>query len=153
MSRLHRQCVIDGGRAGRAASRRVCSDQGGTERHDKVDGRGLCGADGIRCNALCPSSVLTPNLDQLIDELPNSKEVIEFRNAINLLGYTATPDQVASAVVFLASPGAAFMTGGIVPVSGRSECGYRVKFVSRTDFYIRSWRQGPSMPNPIHKAD
>ena len=85
------------------------------------------GADGIRCNAVCPSSVLTPNLDQLIAELPNSEEVIEFRNAINLLGYTATPDQVASVVVFLAGPAAAFMTGAIVPVSGGSECGYGVR--------------------------
>lgn len=85
------------------------------------------GADGIRCNAVCPSSVLTPNLDQLIAELPNSEEMIEFRNAINLLGYTATPDQVASVVVFLAAPAAAFMTGAIVPVSGGSECGYGVR--------------------------
>jgi NAD(P)-dependent dehydrogenase (short-subunit alcohol dehydrogenase family) len=86
------------------------------------------GADGIRVNALCPSSVLTPNVDAMIEQLPNAPEVIELRKNINALGWTATPPQIAAVAVFLCSPQAAFMTGAIVPVSGGSECGYGVKY-------------------------
>ena len=85
------------------------------------------GPDGIRCNAVCPSSVRTPATDKLINEKPNAEEIVEYRTKINHLGYTATPDQIASVVVFLASPAAGFITGAIVPVSGGSECGYGVK--------------------------
>jgi NAD(P)-dependent dehydrogenase (short-subunit alcohol dehydrogenase family) len=86
------------------------------------------GPDGIRCNAICPSSVLTPNVDKMIEELPNAEEIVHLRKSINVLGYTATPDQIAAVAVFLASPAAAFMTGSIVPVSGGSECGYGIKY-------------------------
>jgi NAD(P)-dependent dehydrogenase (short-subunit alcohol dehydrogenase family) len=86
------------------------------------------GPDGIRCNALCPSSVITPNTDKLIDALPNPDSMISLRKSINHLGYTATPQEIAAVAVFLASPAAAFMTGAIVPVSGGSECGYGVKY-------------------------
>ena len=86
------------------------------------------GPDGIRCNAICPSSVLTPNVDKMIDALPNSEEIVQLRKSINCLGYTATPDQIASVAVFLASPAAGFMTGAIVPVSGGTECGYGIKY-------------------------
>lgn len=86
------------------------------------------GADGIRCNALCPSSVLTPNTGKLIDALPDPSGMIALRRNINHLGYTAQPEEIASVVVFLASPAASFMTGAIVPVSGGSECGYGIKY-------------------------
>ena len=86
------------------------------------------GDDGIRCNALCPSSVLTPNVDKLIEALPNASEIINLRKSINALGFTATPQHIADAAVFLCSPQAAFMTGAIVPVSGGSECGYGIKY-------------------------
>lgn len=86
------------------------------------------GAHGIRCNALCPSSVLTPNVDKMIEALPNASEIIALRKSINALGFTATPHHIAAAAVFLCSPQAAFMTGAIVPVSGGSECGYGVKY-------------------------
>lgn len=86
------------------------------------------GPDGIRCNAVCPSSVLTPNVDKIIEALPNAQEIVQLRKSINCLGYTAMPGQIASVAVFLASPAAAFMTGALVPVSGGTECGYGIKY-------------------------
>lgn len=86
------------------------------------------GADGIHCNALCPSSVLTPKVDDLITASPDAAEIIELRQRINCLGYTATPAQIAAAATFLVSPAASFITGAIVPVSGGSDCGYGIKF-------------------------
>lgn len=86
------------------------------------------GADGIRCNALCPSSVLTPAVDALIAAQPNAAQIVELRKTINTLGFTATPEHIAAVAVFLASPAAAFITGAIVPVSGGSECGYGIKY-------------------------
>ena len=85
------------------------------------------GADGIRCNAICPSSVLTPKTDEMIAQSSHPERVVELRKQINHLGYTATAEEIASVAVFLASPGAAFMTGAILPVSGGAECGYGVK--------------------------
>jgi NAD(P)-dependent dehydrogenase (short-subunit alcohol dehydrogenase family) len=86
------------------------------------------GRDGIRVNALCPSSVRTPNTDKLIQAAPNPRAIVKLRKTINHLGYTATPEEIASVAVFLASPAASFMTGAIVPVSGGSECGYGIKY-------------------------
>jgi NAD(P)-dependent dehydrogenase (short-subunit alcohol dehydrogenase family) len=83
--------------------------------------------DGVRVNAVCPSSVITPNTDKLVNESPNPAKVVEKRKQITLLGYTAQPEEIASVVVFLASPAASFMTGAVVPVSGGSECGYGIK--------------------------
>ena len=85
------------------------------------------GKDGIRCNAVCPSSVLTPATDKMIAAEPNADEIVELRKTINHLGFTATPEQVASVVVFLASSAAEFMTGAVIPVSGGTECGYGIK--------------------------
>jgi len=86
------------------------------------------GGDGIRCNAICPSSVVTPNVDKMIAALPNSQEIVQLRQSINPLGYVATPQEIAAVAVFLASPAASFMTGAVVPVSGGAECGYGVKY-------------------------
>lgn len=86
------------------------------------------GREGIRCNAIAPSSVLTPNVDRMIAALPNAAEVVELRKNINLLGYTSQPREIASVVVFLASHDASFITGAVIPVSGGSECGYGLKY-------------------------
>jgi meso-butanediol dehydrogenase/(S,S)-butanediol dehydrogenase/diacetyl reductase len=85
------------------------------------------GPDGVRVNAVCPSCVITPNTDVLVNESPNPAKVVEKRKQITLLGYTASADEIANVVVFLASPAASFVTGAIVPVSGGSEVGYGIK--------------------------
>jgi len=86
------------------------------------------GQDGIRANALCPSSVLTPNVDKMIAAAPDAAQIVELRRNINVLGFTATPQHIADAALFLCSPAAAFMTGALIPVSGGSECGYGLKY-------------------------
>src|SRR5687768_9979294 len=59
------------------------------------------GADGIRANAVCPSSVLTPKTDEMISAAPDPAAVVELRKKINHLGYTAEPREVASVILFL----------------------------------------------------
>lgn len=86
------------------------------------------GADGIRCNAVCPGAVVTPNSEAVIASSPDAAHLRQVRNSLSSLGTTATAQQVASVVAFLASPAAGFMTGALVPVSGGLECGYGIKF-------------------------
>ena len=86
------------------------------------------GADGIRCNAVCPGAVQTPNAERVIQGSPNATHLRQARNSISALGSTATPEQIANVVVFLASPAASYMTGALIPVSGGLECGYGIKY-------------------------
>lgn len=86
------------------------------------------GSVGIRCNAVCPSAVSTPNADRAIAASDKGKKLLELRRRIGHLDYAARPQQIASVVLFLASPAAAYMTGALVPVSGGSECGYGLKY-------------------------
>lgn len=44
---------------------------------------------------------------------------------MHLLDRMATPDEIAAAIVFLASPAAAFITGVALPVEGGATLGYR----------------------------
>lgn len=85
------------------------------------------GRDGIRVNAVCPSTVETENVDKIIDSKENPAAIREARRGVTSLGAVASAGMIAEAILFLASPGAAFIHGALVPVSGGSECGYGQK--------------------------
>ena len=58
-----------------------------------------------------------PVLSSLVtEELPDELKA-KYREQIPL-GRMATPDEVASSVLFLASEGAAYITGAVIPVDG-----------------------------------
>jgi NAD(P)-dependent dehydrogenase (short-subunit alcohol dehydrogenase family) len=73
------------------------------------------GAQGISVTTVAPGFVETDMARSVLDG-PRGDDV----RAQSPLGRVATPEEVASAVVWLASPGARFSTGTIVDVNGAS---------------------------------
>lgn len=71
---------------------------------------------GIRVNAVCPSNIRTPMFDALAGDV-NSEAGLAALKAKQPLGI-GEPEQVASAVAFLLSDAASFITGVNLPVDG-----------------------------------
>ncbi|WP_341329492.1 SDR family NAD(P)-dependent oxidoreductase [Mycobacterium shinjukuense] len=72
--------------------------------------------EGIRVNAVCPGPVLTPMLAQAKAE--RGPQADEFYLSHIPLGRLGTPEDVANAVVWLASDEAAYITGQALAVDG-----------------------------------
>ena len=70
------------------------------------------GARGVRVNAIAPGYIDTPMTQALPEE---ARKLIVDNTPLRSIG---TTDDVAGAVVFLASPRARFLTGVILPVDG-----------------------------------
>jgi len=71
------------------------------------------GKQGIRCNAIAPGVMETPALIANV-----SPEDIALYRRNHLTPRLGLPEDVAATVVFLASPGAAFITGQTIRVDG-----------------------------------
>ncbi len=70
--------------------------------------------EGLRINAVCPAVIETPMIEgELYDE-----ERLAKLKAIHPVGRFGQPEEVASAVLWLCSDGASFMTGHALPVDG-----------------------------------
>lgn len=63
-------------------------------------------ADGIRCNAICPGIIDTPST-----RADDTEELRQLRMSKTLAGRYGTPDDIASAAVFLAGDESGFVTG------------------------------------------
>jgi NAD(P)-dependent dehydrogenase (short-subunit alcohol dehydrogenase family) len=83
------------------------------------------GADGIRVNCVCPAGVDTPLMRGWAETMPDPAEVLRSQAAMHLMNRMATPDEIAAAILFLASPAASFITGVALPVEGGATLGYR----------------------------
>jgi NAD(P)-dependent dehydrogenase (short-subunit alcohol dehydrogenase family) len=71
--------------------------------------------EGVRVNAVCPGVIDTPMVDRAAEETP---EQLEQFVQMQPLGRKGTPEEVADAVVWLASEEASFVTGNAYPVDG-----------------------------------
>jgi meso-butanediol dehydrogenase / (S,S)-butanediol dehydrogenase / diacetyl reductase len=81
------------------------------------------GRQGIRANSVCPGWVRTPMGDHDMDELAEAhgtdREGAYARaHEQHPLGRPAQPEEIADVIAFLASPGAAYVTGATVMVDG-----------------------------------
>ncbi len=75
---------------------------------------------GIRCNCVAPSRVHTPFVDNFIAKNypDNAEEMFDKLSKSQPIGRMGTPEEVASAVAYLCSDEAAFITGTNFPVDG-----------------------------------
>jgi 2-keto-3-deoxy-L-fuconate dehydrogenase len=72
-------------------------------------------ADGVRVNAVCPGTVDSPWVRRLVEEIGESLEALRARQ---LMGRLGTTDEIATAVAYLASDEAAFVTGTALVIDG-----------------------------------
>ncbi len=72
-------------------------------------------ADGVRVNAVCPGTVDSPWVRRLVDEAGESLDALRARQPMGRLG---SPDEIAEAVLYLASKDAAFVTGTAFVIDG-----------------------------------
>ncbi len=68
----------------------------------------------IRVNAVAPTFVRTPFIAPLLNDAGKMATIV----AATPMGRIAEPEEVADAILFLASPAAAMITGTILPVDG-----------------------------------
>jgi NAD(P)-dependent dehydrogenase (short-subunit alcohol dehydrogenase family) len=69
--------------------------------------------NGIRVNAIAPATALTESRQKLLDATARERMLARIPS-----GKFIAPEEVAAAVVFLASPGAASITGHTLPLDG-----------------------------------
>jgi NAD(P)-dependent dehydrogenase (short-subunit alcohol dehydrogenase family) len=79
--------------------------------------------DGIRVNAIAPGVVETGVLDELAGSPDAAKEVYKGLNAIHPLGRNGQPSEIASAIAYLLSDEAAWVTGAIWNIDGGMSAG------------------------------
>jgi NAD(P)-dependent dehydrogenase (short-subunit alcohol dehydrogenase family) len=72
---------------------------------------------GIRVNAVAPGTIRTERVKRLPEE-PGGSEYLAAVERMHPMGRLGEPAEVASAIVFLASDDASFITGAVLPVDG-----------------------------------
>jgi NAD(P)-dependent dehydrogenase (short-subunit alcohol dehydrogenase family) len=78
---------------------------------------------GVRCNCICPGTIHTPLVDKYYREFyapkgVSKEEMLKMLGDRQPMGRLGRPDEIAGAVVYLASPAAAFATGSSLVLDG-----------------------------------
>jgi NAD(P)-dependent dehydrogenase (short-subunit alcohol dehydrogenase family) len=87
------------------------------------------GIRGVRVNAVCPGFIDTP-MFRSVFESPNMNSMRERYRDEHKLGRFGRPEEIASAVLFLASDEASFVTGHALVVDGGFTAGMRSGLLS-----------------------
>lgn len=74
--------------------------------------------DNIRVNCICPGAIDTPMITEYLKKVPNKKQAKEGLKNMHPLGRMGKPEEVANAVLFLASEESSFITGQAIAVDG-----------------------------------
>jgi NAD(P)-dependent dehydrogenase (short-subunit alcohol dehydrogenase family) len=72
-------------------------------------------ARGVRVNAICPGTIVTPMVDDMIAK---GDLTVEQATALEPIGRLGQPSEIAAAVLWLCSPGSSFVVGVALPVDG-----------------------------------
>ncbi len=75
-------------------------------------------AQGIRVNCVCPGTIDTPMLRKAMESAPDPPAFLKMLQDGHPVGRIGSAEEVASAVLFLASDEASFVTGAALSVDG-----------------------------------
>jgi len=75
-------------------------------------------ADGIRVNAVNPATTDTPWVKRLLDQSEDAQAARVALEARQPMGRLVSPAEIASAIIFLASPLQASVTGTAISIDG-----------------------------------
>lgn len=73
---------------------------------------------GIRCVAICPGTVATEWIDKILATDPDPGEARRRMEARQLDNRMGTPEEVAAAIVFVASDAGRFINGSALTIDG-----------------------------------
>jgi NAD(P)-dependent dehydrogenase (short-subunit alcohol dehydrogenase family) len=73
---------------------------------------------GIRVNCVCPGRVETPFVTSRLREYPDPEAAYRQMSATQAIGRMGRPEEIAAAVLYLASDEAAFVTGSALIIDG-----------------------------------
>jgi len=75
-------------------------------------------SDRIRANAICPGRVETDFVKKRLEEYPDPKKAYEEMASTQAIGRMGKPEEIAAAVLYLASDEAAFVSGTALEIDG-----------------------------------
>jgi NAD(P)-dependent dehydrogenase (short-subunit alcohol dehydrogenase family) len=78
--------------------------------------------DGIRVNAVCPGTTMTPWIEERLAEAPDRDAALAALVARQPMGRLGTAEEMAAAYLFLASDESAFTTGATLVADGGFIC-------------------------------
>jgi 2-hydroxycyclohexanecarboxyl-CoA dehydrogenase len=107
----------DAGRAGSTGEAVYAGSKGAIIAFSKTLAREMA-RHKITVNVVCPGLTETPLLQGIREQSPKTEKVIEAVTRAIPLGRVGQPEDIAGAVVYLASPAADFVTGQTLSVSG-----------------------------------
>jgi 2-keto-3-deoxy-L-fuconate dehydrogenase len=74
--------------------------------------------DGVRVNCICPARVETPFVSARLKEYPDPEAAYREMTETQPVGRMGRPDEIAAAVLYLASDEATFITGSALIIDG-----------------------------------
>lgn len=81
-------------------------------------------AQQLRINCVCPGNVDTDMIQQAADATGNASSYLASAHARSPMKRMARPEEVAAAILYLASDEAGFVNGAILSVDGGGVCGF-----------------------------
>ena len=107
----------DAGRVGSSGEAVYSATKGAVIAFSKALAREMA-RHRITVNVVCPGLTETPLLQSLRDQSPKMEKILEAVTRATPFGRVATPEEIAAAVAFFASPRSDFVTGQTLSVSG-----------------------------------
>ncbi len=88
-------------------------------------------AAGIRVNCVCPGWIDTPMVDRIFERMEHPAEMRKAAERLHPLGNLGAPRDIASAIVYLLSDEARWVTGSALVVDGGLTCGLSPRWMER----------------------